>query len=90
VEIIRRISVLLATACGVVLVFVGGYLTASGSTSGLVLVAVGIAGFVVGRVFALPPRQRVERGFRGSRRAARAAAREARRSASVGGRSRRR
>jgi hypothetical protein len=90
VQIIRRISVLLATAGGVILVFVGGFLTAAGSTSGLVMVAVGAASLVVGRAFALPPRQRTERGFRGSRRARRAAAREARLPASAGGRSQRR
>jgi hypothetical protein len=49
---------LLTTVGGVVLVFVGGYLTAGGRPYGLVLIAVAAVGFLVGRISSLPTRRR--------------------------------
>jgi hypothetical protein len=45
------------TVGGVVLVFASGFLVAGGSAPALVLMAAVAAGFLIGRVFSLPPRR---------------------------------
>jgi hypothetical protein len=80
----------LTTAAGVVLVFAGGILTAGGSTDGLVLMAAGAVGFVVGRVSCLPARHRQPAFAVPHQRAGNVPTRQGRAPAPGGGRPRRR
>jgi hypothetical protein len=79
---------LLTTVAGVVLVFTGGILTAGGSLDGLVLMAAGSVGFVVGRVSCLPQRRHTAAVPR--QRAGNVPTRQGRAPAPGGGRPRRR